>query len=197
MRERRGASACTVARKPEFDYVAEYVLTRAATRSQVTRNKDPTDEGIQKTKFWHSQQRRCLARKAQLSLPCNGPFTQFTQGRRRMSSFGKALSVACTLWLGASVAQATERSHTSTLKFVYPLGSGDFVVGFDVDSSFCTNANSPKYYYVSVGQNGVAAEGSKKIFGAALTAVTSRQTVSIAFDDATPACYVNRLTLSN
>lgn len=115
-----------------------------------------------------------------------------------MKNFGiRAVLGCCALLLGTSVALATEHYHTSTLKFVYPLASGDFVIGFDIDSGFCSSASSPKYHYLTVGQNGVTSEGSKKLFAAVLTAVATRQSVTIAFDDATAYCYVNRLTVTN
>jgi hypothetical protein len=92
---------------------------------------------------------------------------------------------------------ASEISFTSTLKFVYPLANGDFVLGFDADPASCTAAGSPKYVYVAVGQNGMTAAGSAKLFAGAMTALVTRQSVSIAFDDTTNYCYVNRLTVSN
>jgi hypothetical protein len=92
--------------------------------------------------------------------------------------------------------QAAETWHGSTLQFVYPLSNGDFVIGFDTSSSACTNPNSPKYMYVAVGQNGVDAEGAKKMYAAALTALVAGKTLSVAFDNATPSCYVNRFSVS-
>lgn len=102
--------------------------------------------------------------------------------------------LATLIWLPAN---ATERYHNSTLKFVYPLGSGDFVLGFDVDTAQCTGAGAPKYMYVTVGQNGVTAEGSKKMYAAAMLALSNRMTVYFAFDDATQYCYLNRLTIES
>lgn len=68
--------------------------------------------------------------------------------------------IATFLMLIASSTFATERLHASTLKFVYPVANGDFVIGFDSDPSTCSSASTPKYFYVSVGQNGVTATGS-------------------------------------
>lgn len=68
------------------------------------------------------------------------------------------------------------------------------MIGFDVDTAECSGLGSPKYMYVTVGQNGITAEGSKKIYAAAMLALANRMTVYIAFDDATQYCYVNRLT---
>lgn len=104
-------------------------------------------------------------------------------------------SVATALLLIATVTFATERNHTGTLKFVYPLASGDFVIAFDVEPTMCSSPSSPKNLYVSVGQNSVTATGSTKLYAAALLALTTRQTVSIAYDDATSNCFVNRMTV--
>lgn len=90
---------------------------------------------------------------------------------------------------------ATERYHASTLRAVYPLASGDFVLLFDVDSTQCSATNNPKYMYISVGQNGVTSEGSSKMYAAALFALATRQTVSMAYDDSTTYCYINRYTV--
>lgn len=114
-----------------------------------------------------------------------------------MSSFIGLLATACLSLLAIANASATERSHISTVKFVYPLASGDFVIGLDTDTTACTSTSSPKYYFVTVGANGVTTEGSKKLYAAALTAITTRQTISLTFDDSTAYCYVNRLTLNN
>jgi hypothetical protein len=98
----------------------------------------------------------------------------------------------------AGSAFATERFQISTLKFVYPIASGDFVVGLDSDSSFCTSGSVPnKYYHVVVGANGMTAEGAKKLFSASMAALVARLNVSVVFDDATSNCYVNRITVSN
>ena len=98
---------------------------------------------------------------------------------------------------GPRVGGAVERFHASTLKFVYPFGTGDFVLGFDNDSPQCTATGSPKYMFVAVGQYGVTAEGAKKMFATAMMAFALGKQVSIAFDDATVSCYINRLSVSN
>ncbi len=106
----------------------------------------------------------------------------------------------CLAWVAlllATPGAATERSHMATVKFVYPLASGDFVIGLDSDSSYCTSTSAPKYYHVYVGHNGVVAEGSAKLYAAALLALSTRQSLSVVFDDATAYCYVNRVTVQN
>src|SRR5262245_32596258 len=104
-------------------------------------------------------------------------------------------------WIGvplfllfSTASQAVERQHQSTLKFVYPLANGDFVLGFDVDAPQCS-APSPKYMYAAVGQNGMTAEGAKKLYAAALTGFAAGRLVSIAYDDSSAYCYINRLSV--
>jgi hypothetical protein len=104
---------------------------------------------------------------------------------------------ACILLLMSSSLWATERAQTSTVKFVYPVANGDFVIGLNTDSAYCTNVGTPKYYYVTVGQNGVTSEGSKKMYAAILVALATGDGVAIVFDDATAYCYVNRLNVGN
>lgn len=96
--------------------------------------------------------------------------------------------------VGMQSTYAAARWHTGVkIKMVYPLSGGDFVLTFDQDNPSCTSDSSPDYYRVSVGQNGVTAEGADKMYAAALTAASSGKTVNINFDDATSGCYVNRL----
>ena len=104
---------------------------------------------------------------------------------------------AATCALGPNASLATERGHASTLNFVYPLGTGDFILAFDNDSAQCTALGPPKYMYVSVGQNGVTAEGAKKMFATAMLAFALRKQLSVAFGDSTSACFINRLTVYN
>ena len=105
--------------------------------------------------------------------------------------------MATLLMLAASPTLAAERSHQSTLKFVYTFSNGDFVIGFDSDPSTCSSPNVPKYFHVSVGENGVNAAGSAKLFAAAMAALVTRQSVSAVFDDGTSNCYVNRISVED
>ncbi len=113
-----------------------------------------------------------------------------------MKRFAGFLLVAVFMF-GARVGSAVERPLASTLKFVYPVGTGDFVLGFDMDSPQCLASGSPKYMYVAVGQNGVTTDGAKKMFAAAMMAFALGKQISIAFDDGTVFCYINRLSVSN
>jgi hypothetical protein len=109
----------------------------------------------------------------------------------------KVLFAASVLLSTISAAHATERYHTSTLAWVYPESNGDFIVGFTTDSSQCSATGSPKYMHVVIGQNGITADGSKKMYAAALLALSLKTPLSIAFDDATSYCYINRVTVQN
>ena len=99
--------------------------------------------------------------------------------------------------IAGHTAGAAEVWHSGTLKSVYPSANGDFVIIFDVDSASCTGGGPGKFHHVTVGQNGVTADGSKKIYALMLAAMMSRNPVSIAFDDSSGACYVNRASIHN
>lgn len=100
------------------------------------------------------------------------------------------------IFLGwTSAAMATSQVVQSPLAFVYPLSDGSFVLGFAQGSTFCQSPNSPQYFYVVPGQNGVTADGAKAMLATALTAFGLGKTLSMSFDDATPYCYVNRFSI--
>jgi hypothetical protein len=101
-----------------------------------------------------------------------------------------------TLVLGWSVSvQATTQYFQSTLQSVYPLADGSFVLIFSQSGSNCHSLNSPPYFYVAAGQNGVTADGVKGMLATALTAFSLGKTLAGAFDDSTPYCYVNRFSM--
>lgn len=97
------------------------------------------------------------------------------------------------LSLGSLAANAAEVWHTAYLKRVYPTADGSVRLSFVTDHATCTNADSPKVYYITVGQNGVTADGLRAMHATALTAFAMERQVSIAFDNATASCYINRL----
>lgn len=109
----------------------------------------------------------------------------------------KKLFFLILLTLFVSNVNATARWHTAIVQTVYPHSNGDFVIIFDKDSSYCSNsATGNKYYYVSAGQNRVNRKGVKSMLSTALTAATTKNRLSINFDDATEKCFVNRMKLS-
>lgn len=76
-----------------------------------------------------------------------------------------------------------------TIKMVYPLANGDFILIFNNDNPSCTST----YHYTRVGKNGVTKEGIQFLYSAALTAAASGKKVSINFYSSGKQCYVNRL----
>jgi len=95
----------------------------------------------------------------------------------------------------AGQSQAATAYVQSTVKFVYPQGDGSFVLGFVSDAGTCSNVNSPKYFYVVAGQNGVTADGLRAMLATALTAFATGSMLAAAFDDATANCYINRISV--
>jgi hypothetical protein len=84
---------------------------------------------------------------------------------------------------------------TSTVKWVYPQNDGSFVLAFTNDASTCTNTGVPKYFIVAAGFNAVTLEGVKAMLTTALTAYSTGSTLTVAFDDATSNCYINRFAM--
>lgn len=97
--------------------------------------------------------------------------------------------------LTSETAVAATVFHLSTLHSVYPQADGSFVIRLDADSSACTSIETPKYYVVAVGQNGMTAEGSAKIYAAVLLALAGGKSVRVHFEDSSPNCYVNRISV--
>jgi hypothetical protein len=124
-------------------------------------------------------------------------------GDSQSSSFGESDMFGQKLsWVLASIvsgillsvsATAAESWHTSTIKWVYPFADGTFVLTFETNAADCTNANPNKYHYVTFNQNGMTEEGAKKLYAAALMALATDKTVTVAFDNASYGCYINRL----
>lgn len=88
-------------------------------------------------------------------------------------------------------------SFVSTISRVYPVSdttNGDFIITLSSDvGTTCTNASSPKYYYVFIGQSGVSQGSSSKIYAAALAAALANRPVRVWFDSSAPQCWVNAL----
>ncbi len=98
------------------------------------------------------------------------------------------------LTITCSNSYAAYSSVQSTVKSVYPLSDGSFVVILTNDTSTCT-APTPKYFYVTPGQNGVTLDGAKAMLATALTAFATGSSLALSFDDATTSCYVNRFSM--
>ena len=83
--------------------------------------------------------------------------------------------------------------HSGTIKWVYPLANGDFVITFTNDSPSCPSTSKTKYHYARVGKNSVTKEGIKFLYSAALAAASSGKKININFDSSSSHCYINRL----
>lgn len=104
------------------------------------------------------------------------------------------LTALLVLTCATSLANASPTWHSGKITRVYPDGAGDHVIlTFDTDSPSCTNANTPKYYYIRVGENGVTAEGLKNLLAVALAAAAANLPVTINFDSASYYCHISRL----
>jgi hypothetical protein len=82
-------------------------------------------------------------------------------------------------------------SHTAPIKWIHSQADGSFVLTLTTDSATCLG--SPKQYYVVAGQNGMTAEGAKRVFAAAMLALSLNKSISVYFESATAECYVNRV----
>ena len=100
-------------------------------------------------------------------------------------------------FLHATTLLGAEAFHQSTIKILYPLADGAFVLVFNSDSPSCTAPGSPDYYYVVAGQNGVNVDGSKKLYAAATLGFPMNKPVAIVFDSTTASCYINRISVTN
>jgi len=94
-------------------------------------------------------------------------------------------------------AHAAEAWHQDYVKWIYPLSNGNFVLAFASSPATCTNANSPKYFYVSVGTGGVTIDGARAMFASALLAFATGKKLNVAFEGGSSSCDVNRLLISD
>lgn len=105
-------------------------------------------------------------------------------------------TILAALLLTACIqAHAAEVWHTAYVTRVYPQPDGSVRLAFSSDHASCTNNSTPKWHFIVVGQNSVTADGLRAMHSIALTALAMERQVSIAFDDATASCYINRLQI--
>jgi hypothetical protein len=111
----------------------------------------------------------------------------------------KLAGVLIAITLAASGAQvdAAENWHQDYVRSVYPLSNGDFVVTFTTSPAACLHDSNPKYFFVRVGINGVTSEGVKAMLATALSAFTAGKRLSVAFNDASSTCDINRMSVSD
>lgn len=95
------------------------------------------------------------------------------------------------------LANASTQWVADKVRNVYPQGDGSFIIVFVTLQPSCPSASSPQYFYVSPGQNGANADGVKGMLATTLTAFATGTKITVAFDNATSYCYVNRLSLGD
>lgn len=83
--------------------------------------------------------------------------------------------------------------HGSTVRTVYPLSDGDFILILNNDNANCTSPETPHYYYVRAGQNSMTVDGVDKLYASVLTAAAANIPISINFSDSTSSCFINRM----
>jgi hypothetical protein len=107
------------------------------------------------------------------------------------------LLAASILTVSGTYAHAAESWLVSKVKVVYPQANGSVILSFVDNAPNCSNPTTPtKYMYIQVGQNGVTAEGLKNMLSTALVAYATGGVLSVAFDDGTSACNINRLAMA-
>lgn len=116
-----------------------------------------------------------------------------------MTTFRSAFSrVSMAAFLAMSgAAGAAESWYQDYVRYVYPLSNGDFVITFATSPAACTHPGNPKYFHVQVGHNGVTSDGAKAMLATALTSFVTGRKLSVAFNDASSSCDVNRLLVSD
>jgi hypothetical protein len=107
------------------------------------------------------------------------------------------IAAGCFSMMFAGGANAVEGWATDTLRYVYPLSTGNFVIALNSNPAICPAVGDPKYFYVVAGENGVTADGVKAMLASALAAMAMGKQIQIAFDNATTYCYVNRFVVVN
>lgn len=120
-------------------------------------------------------------------------------GRRSRLSVRPLLAglVAIAAAVGPWAAHAAERWHGGVPKWVYTGGDGWVVLTFPTEPVECPAGGIPKYMYIVVGANGVTADGAKQMLATAMLAVATGKSLSVAYDDASPSCYINRVLIGN
>ena len=85
--------------------------------------------------------------------------------------------------------------HTSIIKQLTMLNDGSFKIVLVDDSAQCTPLSGEDVFTVAVDESGVGETGRKHMLSTVLLAASQGTKVSIAFDSASPSCYVNRLQM--
>ena len=103
--------------------------------------------------------------------------------------------LSCICPAVATSASAATAWYQGAVQLVYPLNDGSFVIGVPTTLSTCFSSGQGVYLYVTPGQNAVTLDGAKSMLATTLTAFAIARTISVAYDDSTSYCYVNRLLI--
>ncbi len=110
-----------------------------------------------------------------------------------------ALAVAMAVTLGlCEPAEATLHwVNNASVKVIEPYQGASFVISFSVSDASCTNTTTPdKYFYVTVGVDGVDTDQAKSLLAIALYAKVQAVTVSYLYDDSTSNCNVSAILIN-
>ncbi|MET1256384.1 hypothetical protein [Aliikangiella maris] len=97
--------------------------------------------------------------------------------------------------LAISLNASADKWHTDTIKMIYPLADGGFVLTFATFPTECTNGS--KYFYTEIGQRSMTIEGANKIYSLAMMAMSTGKKLSINYDENSSSCYINRAYVTN
>ena len=122
--------------------------------------------------------------------------TWYAEVIMRMPKLRELAVLIGAMWV-AGIAMATDQWAAGTIRNVYPMADGNFVITLNTSPSTCPGSQNPKYLWVVVGQNGVTAEGVKAMLATALTAAATEKPITLAFSDSTTYCYVNRFSMED
>ena len=106
-----------------------------------------------------------------------------------------AAVMAGTMLFTTAIAQASTVWYQGPAQLVYPLNDGSFAIGVSTVLPVCSGSGSGVYMFVTPGQNSVTLDGAKNMLATVLTAFALGRPISVAYDDSTSNCYVNRLLI--
>ncbi len=93
-----------------------------------------------------------------------------------------------------NIIAADNKWFNSTLKTIYPLSDGSFILVFKDTNENCLS--KPQYHQVKAGQNGVTPLAIELMFSTALSAGTLGKKMSIVYDASSEYCYINRMKVA-
>lgn len=76
------------------------------------------------------------------------------------------------------------------------MATGVYALLFADQPPGCTSTQTPKRFYVKVGEIGMTTEGARQIYAATLTALATDMPLFVVFDNATSDCYISRVQIS-